>query len=274
MKRRFRKSLRKLRAGDSIGAVRALIRPHHTERRIVEARAEVSRYLRNLHDNTVAYGPFKGLILPSSSSWGGHDIAAKILGSYESAVVERISNYAHHDGLLVDIGAADGYFAVGAMKAKLYAQCICFELSEKSRGVLANTAEQNGVSDNIHIYGKASEEAILKRIPAENQGVVLCDIEGAEFELLTSGVLQHLQKMRIIVELHDFMVENGAQLRANLIERASQFYEHEIIESDIPHLSKYQELKKFDDNHRLLAFSEGRDIAMEWLVLHPRERGS
>ncbi len=270
MKKRLRKAIRKLKQGKWASAIRAIGTPHHSELKIVAAKEEVCGHLKRLHGDTVAHGAFKGMHLPETSYWGRTDASAKILGTYERQVTERLEEFAQPDGLLMDIGSADGYFAVGVLRAGFFARCMCFEKSEKGQGVLRANALKNGVIDRVTILGEASEAQILASVPESQTGAVLCDIEGGEFQMLSNSVLRHLSNMHIVVELHDFLIENGSELRTALLDRAVQIFDVEIIGSAAPDPWAYPELDDLSDDERLLAFSEGRDSAMEWLVLRPK----
>ena len=172
--------------------------------------------------------------------------------------------------LLVDIGSADGYFAVGAMRANLFGSCICFERSEKGRAVLSENAKANKVADRLSILDAATPASLRSAIPSGRSGVILCDIEGAEFSVLDEDVLRHFAQMHVIIELHDFLIEDGPAQRDALVQRAEQVFTVEYLKRTAPPIYDFPELKAFDDNHRLLAFSEGRDTETDWLVLNPK----
>ncbi len=270
MKRRLRKAKRKLLEGKLRSSFRALITPHHSETTIEAARKSVRERLQMVHGNTVAHGPFRGLRMSDTSYWGKSDVSSKILGTYERHIADKLVALADPDGLLVDIGAADGYFAVGAMKAGLFGSCICFEQSEKGRAALKDNAANNGVTDRVEVHGQATSQSLRAAIPSGKSGVVLCDIEGAEFSVLDRETLSYLAKMTIIVELHEFLVQDGETLRQLLAERAEEIFDIETITSDQPNPADFPELRTFDENHRLLAFSEGRDAQTDWMILTPK----
>ncbi len=270
MKKRIRKAGRKLKSGNIASALHALVTPHHSETRILEARLRVAEHLKTLSGNTVVHGPFKGMALPDRSSWGTLDVSAKILGTYEAQVTEALARLSRPEGLLIDLGSADGYFAVGALRAELFGRCLCFEWSEKGQTALRDAAARNGVADRLEIHGEATAETLTRAVPDPGKAVVLCDIEGGEFDILNDRVLAHFAGCHILIELHDILVEDGQQQRQALLERAGQHFDHDLLRSALPDIHAFRELDGFDDDHRLLAFSEGRDAAMEWLHLRPR----
>ncbi|MDU8944720.1 hypothetical protein [Ovoidimarina sediminis] len=269
MRKRIRKAIRKLKSGRPGRALHALVTPHHSETRIESARARVAAHLTHVHGGRVAHGPFRGMVLPETTSWGRHDVSGKILGTYEQHVVDLLEAWRSEDGLLIDLGAADGYFAVGALRAGFFGRALCFEMSEKGRRALAAAAEINGVRERVRIEGEATEAALLAAVPEGARGTVLCDIEGAEFSLLTETVLERLSGMSIIVELHDFLFEGG---REALGSRAAAWFDLAIVRAGPVDPGAFTELDGFDDDHRLLAFSEGREVMTEWMVLTPKGR--
>ena len=230
----------------------------------------VASYLRERYEDRVAHGPFKGMQLSRQAWWGTKDASSKLLGVYERQVQEQLEAFASTASVLIDIGAADGYMAIGAVRSGLYARAICFEISASGRLRLKENAEANGVTDRIEIFGEASRDTLGPLLADTPDAVILCDIEGAEFDLLSEDVLEAARDVRLIVELHDPFVANGAELKAGLLDRASRWFDIAILKSADIRLSRYPELERFNDTQRLLAFSEGRGRAMEWLVLTPR----
>lgn len=238
---------------------------------IERARLKVNESIRAYHNNSVAYGPFKGMRLANNNWWGAeYVVAAKILGTYERQVVDLIKSYSRPDGVFVDIGAADGYFALGVLTGELFAKTYAFEISERGRAVLKQNAILNDVEEKIEIHGEASFKTLSDVISKHEWGVVLIDIEGAEFSFLDDDTLALLKNFDIIVEMHDPLLKNGVILRDQLLRRASKYFDVDFLNSSDIEISKYRELGKFKDNYRLLAFSEGRRVSMEWAVFKPK----
>ncbi len=226
-------------------------------------------HVREWHDDTVAYGPFRGMKLPAKSWWGSFDRTGKILGTYERQVMDYIAALKiGPQDVFIDIGAADGYFAVGALKGGLFDKVIAFEQAPQGRASLADVAELNGVT--LDIRETADATSLDKLVKEHPTGVVLIDIEGAEFQFLDDTVLQILRKHHVIIELHRTNQPEGKAKRAALIDRASAFFDHTSLhQAPIP-IGSFPELAQFNDDHRLLAFSENRLDAMEWLTLTPK----
>lgn len=234
-------------------------------------RASIGESLREKYGNTVRHGPFKGMQLADSPHFSKGGAAAKILGHYERHVAERLVALADPGTDFIDVGAADGFFAVGIARMGLYRHCIAFEQSAQGQAVIAQARAANGLAEEVlAICGTATGAALREAIDPERRAVILIDIDGPEFELLDPDVLEHASHCTLIVELHDGMLRNGAVKKHALLERAARHFEIELMRSPPVLASDYAEVADLPDNYRLLAFSEGRPYAMEWLVLTPR----
>ena len=83
-------------------------------------------------------------------------------------------------------------------------------------------------------------------------------------------MLAMLNKAKIIIEIHPWMVENGYSKYISLKKIASKYFTLTELTTTNRDLSVYKELDKFSDNDRWLLCSEGRSFRMNWLVLTPR----
>jgi len=92
----------------------------------------------------VAAGPFTGLRYIKGAV--GSAYIPKLLGIYErelNGCVEKAC--ALNFPLIVDVGAAEGYYAVGLARRNPKARVIAFEMEEKGRAKLAEMAQLNGI---------------------------------------------------------------------------------------------------------------------------------
>ena len=219
----------------------------------------------------VKYGIFSGMEISSNVWWGRHDFLSKLFGQYESHILSKLRELSKNYDHFIDIGAADGYYAIGLLHSKLYKTVTCFEISDKGRLVISENAILNNQSENIKIYGEANKDTLEKEIDSLKSCVILCDIEGAEFDLFSKEVLKVLRNCEIIIELHDEFIGSGKDRRKRLMNDAQEFFEINFIERDNPTPNDYEELKGWNDDLRQLAFSEGRPCRMDWILLTPRK---
>ena len=238
------------------------------------AKSKVNSAIRSRYDNRVQYGTFAGMQLSTEIWWGRFDIASKILGTYESSVLRRLEENAQGADCFIDIGAADGYFAVGVLTSGLFPHAVAFEISERGRRMLARNAVNNGVVASLDIRAEATFEGLNHVVAEHQRPVILCDIEGGEFALLDEALLEKLTTCVMIIELHPMFFDDGRARVNALCERASAWFDAELFYSDDPAISQFRELDDFTDDERALAFSEGREGRGEWLLLTPRQSAS
>ncbi len=221
------------------------------------------------HDGVVQRGPYIGLALDGSSNVSRGALGLKILGLYEPAVVAAIRSAAPFRDF-VNFGAADGYMSLGPLQAGYCQRCICFELTRKGRAAVATNATLNGLSDRVIVRGKADASVArqlgeLAADPAEM--LILCDIEGAEFDLLTGPLLQTLRGATLIVELHDGRLTGDTTRREALIGRLPEGATASILRADALDFAGIEDLEAMHDLDRALVMSEGRKSFGEWLLV-------
>lgn len=240
---------------------------HLTKRKIIVDGDE-------LFGSKVAYGIFSGMVLPKDIWWTENDRFVKLAGEYEAHVADKLAILAKKYKHFIDIGAADGYFAVGLLQAKLFETCTCFEISMKGREVIASNAKLNGVSDQIEILQEGNCETIKAVISKFGPSAVLCDIEGAEFDLFDETLLQALSDSTVIMELHDDVIDYYKDSRDGLIRRARSTFDITFLMRHNPRVNELLELETWSDIKRLLAFDECRPRRMNWLLLTPKSGGT
>ncbi len=221
----------------------------------------------------VQRGAFAGLKLDGRSNVSRSCLGQKVLGIYEAAVFEEIELRGRF-GDAVCVGAADGFYALGLVKSGLAKRAICFEITANGREAIVRNAVVNGVSEQVVVLGKA-DETFGQQLKAHDfvtlNALVICDIEGAEFSVLSGEVLSALDGAVLIVELHDKILKDAALLRGALIGRLPHRYEHKIVREKPIDWRGIAALENLSDNDRGLAASEGRKIIGEWLIAAPKK---
>ncbi len=150
-------------------------------------------------EEVVANGPFTGMSYAPAAAEGC--IIPKLVGCYEAELHDdlRIVVASNYETIL-NIGSAEGYYAVGFARAIPMATVYAWDIDETARRRTLENAERNGVSGRMVIGEKVVPTHFAQ---FEGQRVfVLCDIEGTEFELLNPEIAPALKKFDMIVELH------------------------------------------------------------------------
>lgn len=232
-------------------------------------RKRVSRRLFERHRGIVQAGLFKGLALDGDSNISQGPLAVKVFGLYEKVVFDKIVALGPF-GDIVNLGAADGYFSLGLLKAGMGERSICFEITESGRAAVRRNAQRNQLSDRVEVLGAADAQlgARLAEVGFRvARSLVLCDIEGGEFTVLTRDVLQALCGATLIIELHDRIHSGKPDRRDALIANLPAGCRYEIIRTTPPDWAGIADIEALSDNDRALVVSEGRRAIGEWLVV-------
>lgn len=242
------------------------------EKAVVKLRRKrVSRRLFEKHRGIVQSGLFKGLSLDGESNISQGPLAMKLFGLYEKVVFDKIAECAPF-GDIVNLGAADGYFSLGLLKAGMGQRSICFEITESGRAAVRRNAQRNGLADRVVVLGAADAQLATRLAEVDfkvERALVLCDIEGAEFTVLSRDVLQALGGATLIVELHDRIHSGKPDQRDALIANLPANCRHKVIKTIPPDWAGITDIEALSDNDRALVLSEGRRAIGEWLVVTP-----
>ena len=153
----------------------------------------VAAYTRRFvgwHGLTVSGGPFAGLTYPDTAPLS---LVPKLLGVYESELHAAVEDAIRaRPQTIVNVGAADGYYAVGLARRCPGAQVIAYEADAQQLELCRRVAAANGVA--VDVRGAAG--------PGDLAGatLIVMDCEGCERALLEPGI-----EATVIVELHDFL---------------------------------------------------------------------
>ena len=218
------------------------------------------------HPRQVLSGPFAGMAYITDSS--GSAFLPKILGTYEleiASAVEAIKSTPHD--LIVDVGAAEGYYAVGLARSKPDARIVCFEAHKPARYLLKRLAKLNGLHDRIGIQGFCTPANLAVALATAHHPAVVCDCEGGEEVLLDPAAVAALVRAAILVELHEHLVPGIAQRlreRFAATHRIDQFDSRDRAPADLPPGVPLQG----EDVAR--ALSEYRNASNSWYFMTPK----
>jgi len=147
-------------------------------------RHQISNDITQRLEKIVKYGNFKGMKFGNESIWGASDSANMLLGLYEQEICNLLVALADSENrnLLIDCGAADGYFAIGALVSGKFNSVWAFEQSEQQRSSFKKNSEVNNIQSQLEILGSA-EVDFLDHLEKEERfqfetSIFLFDIEG------------------------------------------------------------------------------------------------
>ena len=177
-------------------------------RALMMPRWQLAAFLvRHAAGHRAVAGPFRGMRIELSPLSSRH-LLGYILGSQELELRDAINEIvARGYRTILNVGAADGYYAVGLAVRAPRARIEAFEALPELHPLIARTAAANGVADRISIHGICTAAALRERLEtADTPTLVLMDIEGGEAELLDPLAIPQLARADVLVETHDAFV--------------------------------------------------------------------
>jgi hypothetical protein len=226
----------------------------------------VNRRVRDRLGEAIQGGPFAGTRYPDYAFERVDLYAPKLLGSFElelaGAVERAIAGAPAH---VVNIGAAEGYYAIGFARRLPEAAVTAYEADASKHGLLAALADFNGVHERIELRGACDVGELAERVP--EGALVVCDCDGCELELLDPGRVPALRTATMIVEAHDLLVPG---VTPALESRFAPTHAITEIPTRPRFVDDFPELGDLPLVTRQLAISEFRSAPMAWLVLEPR----
>jgi SAM-dependent methyltransferase len=214
----------------------------------------------------VMQGPLAGMDFLAQSAEGCH--IAKLLGCYEQPLQPYIEEaIASAYPTILNIGCAEGYYAVGMARRMPNTQVLAFDLNPKAQEVCTALAQKNAVSDRVKVGALFKPEDFETY---RNQKVlVLCDIEGAEQELLNPEASPALKGMDLIVESHECLLPGITQV---LVDRFKETHHITLVNDNGQRQldNSPQWFNNLAHLDQLLASWEWRSGATPWLVMKAR----
>jgi hypothetical protein len=223
----------------------------------------IANTLRRRDGDRVQGGPFAGMAYPVRSAEGCE--APRLIGCYEqelAPVLEALiaRGFAH----VLNIGCAEGYYAVGMARRLPHAAVHAFDANPVAQQACRDLAAVNGVGARVTVGG-LFEGAGFAAYPA-GETLLLLDIEGGEEALLDPARFPALAGVTILVECHDGMRPGIA---ARLATRFAASHAVTRIDHAIGPVALPAWLASMGHLDRLLATWEWRSGPTPWLLLEP-----
>lgn len=238
----------------------------------VEAKAKSTRVFASVDDwifhetgGVVQSGPFAGMVLLNTQAWNDGNLSTKCLGCYEEelhpfveAQIARLARMPRPK--IVDLGCAEGYYAVGLARRLPNAVVYGVDISEESVAIANKAAEANGVQLRT---GAAMSEVMA------DPDLVVVDVEGFEDQYLNLEHFPSLADADVVVECHDYA---DVSYTRTLTERFSATHDVDCVLEGARDPNKFPCLMRHESKHRWAAVCEGRPCTMNWLTMTARSR--
>ena len=216
------------------------------------------------HGARILQGPFAGMDYLTAAAEGA--LLPRLLGAYESELHPAIEAFmAQGVDCVIDVGCAEGYYAVGLARMAPEVLVYAHDTNPEAQAACRELAAKNGVEDRVMVGGLFAPtdfEAF-----ADQRCLVICDIEGAEDDLLRPDLSPALAAMRLIVETHDLY-------RPGVLARIVERFEatHHIQRLDLGHktLPLPDWVGTLNHIDQLIAVWEWRSGPTPWMVMTPK----
>ena len=216
---------------------------------------------------TVADGPFKGMVYPDFIAYGSA-MYPKLLGCYESELNSLLESFLKTDyHSIVDIGCAEGYYAVGVAMRQPNAIVYAYDIDVKAMEACEKMAKLNKAEKNMRFGTFCSPETLIG-MDFEKKSLIFSDCEGYEMELFTADVVKNLKNCDLIIELHDLYTE---KISPTIFDAFSASHHIKLVYSENTFM-KMRALNLIGDlkEDQILNFFLERNGIMRWAIITPK----
>lgn len=216
---------------------------------------------------TVLTGSFRGMSYLDETVWG--PITPKWAGTYEMEledVIEEIIGCGYDR--IVNLGCAEGYYAVGLACRDHKAEVLAFDLDPFARTQVRRLAQLNVVSDRIRVFGECTYFKLNELIKGKT--LIVADIEGDEVVLLDPAKVPRLREADLLIEIHEHPDPDAMQTAEERV--ANRFSGSHAIDRRVSRdredwIEKHQGLwqGKISRERMTKALDEARSSPQNWL---------
>jgi hypothetical protein len=186
----------------------------------------------------------------------------KLLGVYEQPLQEFLKNFPINSyERLINIGCAEGFYAVGFATKYKNLEVIAFDIEENARKTTKHLADTN--KTNIIIHDLFDINTFSKYI--DKKSIIFCDIESSEKVLLNPAINPDILHYDFIVESHEFMDNSITDILIKRFEKTHNIYY--ITDNKERNLSEIKFLETLKNEEILSCIEESRPGPTPWLVM-------
>jgi hypothetical protein len=220
-------------------------------------------------DGHVVDGPFAGM-------WYGIPVPhlPAYLGTYELELRPLLAQLTGTPfDVMLNVGAADGYYAVGLARLWPEARIVAFEPLPAKQANLQRVAGENGVDRRLRVEGACTPGRLDEVTRGAKRPLVWMDVDGAEVELLDPQLAPGLRRAEIVVELHEFLRPHA---REALEARFAPTHANHLVRGEDRRLEQFPLRGRFwrtalGRATACEAMQERRPARQDWLHLRPRK---
>ena len=222
--------------------------------------SDLARRVLEINGPTVIGGPFEGMVFTPRTHC--RHISPKLFGSYEAALNPIWREVlAHPYKQILDVGCADGYFAIGLARGIPGAIVHAFDTDSWARQTVQEMAAVNGV-DNVRVHGACTPQWLRENLQPD--AFILSDCEGYEDLLLVPEAAPALLSADLLVEVHEHAVPGVTE---RLRSRFAATHQAVVVDDGPRAPEDYPASIFLSPEDRLRALHEVRNDGQQWLYL-------
>jgi hypothetical protein len=198
------------------------------------------------------------------SACGSH-LLPKLLGSYEEQLFDWIKKFDGRYRTVINVGCAEGYFAVGLVFAGLTDRVLAYDIDPRAIALASQLAALNGLQDLIEFHSKCDHDELTSQIGPDT--LIFCDIEGHELILLDPQKCPALRTCDIVFEAHDVLI---SELTDTITRRFNDTHEISVVYDTDRDRAQYPVLDGWPESIAEVVLDEERPIGMSWVRMLSR----
>ena len=253
---------------DRFGPLRRVIDACH--RYIHRGQANLDYTINLTSPLSIMAGPFRGMNYVSESH--GSSLHTKLIGTYEAELHPLLLKMISMEPkIFIDIGCAEGYYAIGFKLRSPQSECIAYDTSSKARELCTELAALNDVSVLVRNEFK---DVDFEQCCGPLQ-LVMADIEGFEEVLFSKENIKKTVNTHFIIEYHPHRTSLSLD---DFVRRFDDSHEIQVI-NNIPSVDRPRRIKTPFDLNKLGYFvseriyDERRDVKhMNWVYASPKTK--
>jgi hypothetical protein len=212
----------------------------------------------------VVSGPFEGMDYIQMAT--GSMLMPKLIGSYEAELAPAMEYiFTQNYDSIVDIGCAEGYYAVGMARRFPMARVFAFDTDPHAKRLCSDMARINGVHDRVTVGGAADFATLQQSLT--RRSLTICDCDGCEAFLLDPSRVEAFRTGDILVELHDHI---DAAISPTLEKNFAATHDITTFNSVERDPAEWKSVEFLSPEERKIALGEYRP-PQRWFLMTPRK---
>jgi hypothetical protein len=195
----------------------------------------------------------------------------KMLGTYEAEVAVVLAKLleTRQYKCCIDVGSAEGYYAIGVARAQRSCEVYAVDNDLSALELCKSNAAANGCLGRVHLKGHISA-ADLATFALPEPSLIISDCEGFCKQLFTEQNVSNLKSCDLIIEVHDFVDPTISEYLKRLFQNTHRLQVvSSIPDSDKAIVHNVPEISRYDSETRAYLLSEFRPCIMSWFIFTP-----